>query len=314
MAFKSIQSSFIYKHLNQNDVLTKNIVNLTHKGRLLTIQDLEEAFMVINKNFKFPLKYRVLDAVNDGTLQLRYNSDNRKMPTCMPFFLTKENDRIISVISIDLYGHENKDNKNISIDPKKLYCLLEAAYIAQICFKHSSQLSTRNIIITNGSAIYSNLFTKVLNKKYALNVDKNKMHKVLFLTSKFYMINILGLQDNESVFNYSIKNCLNANPYSIKEVNEQFKAEDYEDLSKFILALSNSNNGLGFKDLTVRSYLESFINMYDASALLSLESFPYFLYNVISVLNGAYINNQYAMEDIVERHGSKLYTEIINLQ
>jgi hypothetical protein len=53
--------------------------------------------------------------------------------------------------------------------------------------------------------------------------------------------------------------------------------------------------------------------MYDASALLALEAFPYFLYNVMSVTNGAYINNQYVLEDIVEHNGAKMYADLINM-
>jgi hypothetical protein len=53
--------------------------------------------------------------------------------------------------------------------------------------------------------------------------------------------------------------------------------------------------------------------MYDHSALLSLEYFPYFLYNVLSVTNGAYINNQYVLEDIIEKHGPKLYADVITV-
>ncbi|WP_171567728.1 hypothetical protein, partial [Brevibacillus sp. MCWH] len=70
---------------------------------------------------------------------------------------------------------------------------------------------------------------------------------------------------------------------------------------------------LKMDDLTVRGYLEKFISMYDASALLALEHFAYFIYNVISVVNGAYINNQYILEDIVEKYGPKLYVEMVNL-
>jgi hypothetical protein len=190
---------------------------------------------------------------------------------------------------------------------------MEAAYLSRLCYYYSKQISNRNVIITNGSAIYSNMFTRVLNKKYALNVDKSKMHKVLFLSSKFYMINLLGLLDNEMTFNYALRNCVNGNPYSLKEVNDSISTDDYKDLSTFIKAITKPEVHLGMNDLTVRNYLEAFIHMYDASALLALESFPYFLYNVLSVTNGAYINNQYVLEDIVDTNGAKMYADLINL-
>jgi len=99
----------------------------------------------------------------------------------------------------------------------------------------------------------------------------------------------------------------------LEETNDLLTLEDYATLETFINALARPALGLKLKDLSVRNYLESFINMYESSALLSLESFPYFLYNVISVTNGAYINNQYVLEDVVGTSGIKLYNDILNL-
>ena len=81
----------------------------------------------------------------------------------------------------------------------------------------------------------------------------------------------------------------------------------------FINTLTSPKLGLNLKGLTVQNYLESFISMYESSALLALEAFPYFIYNVLSVINGGYINNQYIMEDIVGNNGAKLYNAILTL-
>lgn len=313
MGLKSLEKTFIYNHLNRSNGLTQNIAGLLSNGTVMTKENLEEAFMVILKNFKFPLKYKVLEAFNAGEIVLMH-SPNTKLPTCLPFVLTKNSDgKVIAVVSVDIYGAINKENGNVTIDPKKLYCMMESAYLARICYFHDKQLATRSVIISGGSNIYSAMFTRVLNKKYALNIDKTKLHKVLLLSSKFYMINILGLPDNDLVFNYAVKNCPNGNLYSLQETNEILKEKDYETLNDFINALKNPALGLNFKDLTTRNYLESFINMYDSSNLLSLESFPYFMYNILSVTNGAYINNQYILEDMVGNIGAKMYNDIMNL-
>lgn len=313
MGLKSLEKTFIYSHLNKSNGLTNNIAGLLTNGITLTETQLEEPFMIIMKNFKFPLKYKVMEEFKSGKLILKY-ATNTKLPTCLPFILTKNsNGQVVSVVSADIYGSMSKDNDSISIDPKKLYCMMESAYLAKVCFFHDKQLSTRSVILSQGSNIYSSMFTRVLNKKYALNLDKTKLHKVLLLSSKFYLINILGLPDNEIVFNYAIKNCPNGNLYSLQEANELLQLKDFETLETFIKALAKPELGLNFKDLTVRNYLEAFINMYDASNLLSLESFPYFLYNIISVTNGAYINNQYVLEDIVGTNGAKIYNDIMNL-
>lgn len=313
MALKSLETTFIYNHLNRSNGITVNIGALLSSGKVLTKEELEEPFMIINKNFKFPFKYKVLDAFSAGEIQVIY-SNTAKIPTCIPFFLTKDkSNRIIAVVVANIYGTYNEDTKSLKIDPKKLYCMMESAYLAKICYMHSKQISTRAMILSGGSNIYSSMFTRVLNKKYAVNIDKSKMNKLLFLSSKFYLINIMGMADNDVVFNYAIKNCPNGNLYSLKDVNELLQPEDYSSLEKFIQALTRPELGLGLKNLTVRNYLESFINMYEASALLSLESFYYFLYNILSVTNGAYINNQYVLEDIVGNTGVKIYNDLLNM-
>lgn len=314
MAFKMLQDTFIYKNLNRNDIITTNIGKLLHDGTVLTKNNIEEALLIINKNFKFPLKYKILEEFASGDIILIYGGNTTKLPTCMPFFLTKKDNRVVAVVSIDTYGTMNKETNYVNIDAKKLYCLMESAYMAKLCFLYNKQVCNRNVVISHGSSIYCNMFTRILNKKYALNVDKNKLQKVLFLSSKFYMLNMLGLQDNDMVVNYAIKNCINGNSLILKEVNDMLNPADYADFSTFITALNKPELNLNFKDLTTRAYLEAFINTFDGSALMALEAFPYFLYNVFAVVNGAYINNQYVLEDIVDIHGAKIYTDLANLE
>lgn len=313
MAIKGLETSFVYNHLNKSNALSNNISTLITSGQALSYESLEEAFVIIMKNFKYPLKYKVMDDFKAGKIILKY-STNARIPTCLPFFLTKINGEVVAVVSVSTYGIMDKDTGTVKIDPKKLYCIMEGAYLAKLIFFNSSKIPTRPSIITHGSNIYSMMFTRVLNKKYSLNVDKIKYHKILMLSSKFYMLNILGNHDGDSVFNYAIKNCPNGNIYSLKEADSLFDAKYYQNLETFITGLVETKAlGLNLKDLTVRGYLESFINMYDSSNLLSLESFPYFMYNIVSVTNGAYLNNQYILEDIVGISGAKMYTDLIQL-
>ena len=217
------------------------------------------------------------------------------------------------LVDTSIYGTYDEETSSLSIDAKKLYCMMESAYIARVCFLNDKALSTRNVLLSYGSNIYANMFVKVLNRKYSLNIDKSKLHKVTFLASKFFLYNLVGLRNHDLLFNYSIKNCPNGNMYSLKDVDELNNDEDFESLDKFIELLASKRLGLNLKDLTIRNYLESYIHMYYESALMSLESLPYFLYNVISVTNGSYINNQYMLETIVDTMGAKIYNDIINL-
>ena len=313
MAIKTAENTFVYRNLNKGDALSTAIMSVLQHGTPLGKNNLEEAFIIINKNFKYPLKMKVMEAVENGTIRLIYSPPRTRIPTCLPFFLTKDKTgRVVAFVMVDLYGKMDEVSKAVNIDAKKLYTIMESALLAIAFHERHREITRRNIVITSGASIYSNMFTRVLNKKYALNVDKSRLHKVQFLASKFYMLNVLGLEDNEMVFNYAIRNVVNGNVYQLKEVNDQLKIEDYDDLSAFIQALTKPELNLGFKDLTVRGYLESFITMYDPSALFALEVFPYFMLTTMSVVNGAYLNHQYVLEDIVEKHGAKIYNDLLD--
>lgn len=310
MAVKSMEDAFVYKMLNTNNKVSTSIMKILSEGKRLTKTNLEEAFMIINKNFKFPLKQQVLKAFEDGELILMYSPDNVRMPNSIPFFLTRgANGQVVSVVCVDLYGRMNQKG-DVHIDAKKLYTIMEAALIAKKYYL-GNQKYVINRAVIEACNIYANMFVKPLNKKYSLNVDKNKMHKALFLSAKFYLINVLGMKDTDTTTNYALSVCKNGNPILLKEADSNMKPEDYKDVSTFITALTRPELGLGTTDLTVRGYLESFIHMYDGTAILSLELFPYFLYNCNAVTHGAYLNNQYILEDIVEGRGIKLYNAFV---
>lgn len=314
MAFKSLETSFIYNHLNRSNGITNNIASLLQNGLLIDQKLIEEPLMIIMKNFKYPLKYKIKEALDTGRIVLLYN-EKGKLPTSIPFFLTKDgNGQIRAIISIDIYGTLTKERDSLRIDAKKLYCLMESAYMATIIYLYNSRLSNNSSIMTNGSNIYSSMFIRVLNKKYSLNIDKMRYHKVIMLASKFFLINMMGLKDNEITFNYAIKNCPGGNLLSLEEANKISSPEDFENFETFIKLLLKPELGLGLKDLNVRNYLEAFILMYDSSALLSLESFPYFVFTINSVITGAYMNNQYVLDTIIDKSGAKIYTEIANIE
>jgi hypothetical protein len=121
------------------------------------------------------------------------------------------------------------------------------------------------------------------------------------------------LKDSEAVRNYALGNCKDANTISLRELDESFNKKGYEDFASFIIELNKPEIGLNFKDLQVRSFLESYIQMYESTMLLSLESFPYFFYNMIGVTNGSYINNQYVLEDMVGNHAAKIYVDLLRV-
>lgn len=309
---KSVQDTFVYKHINANGIVTNNFMKALQSGTILNRQSLEEALISIDKRIKSPLKNVVMQQFNDGQLVALFCPDDVKIPICLPWFLTKNSaGNTIAIVCVDLYSSIDKETKAVNIDYKKLYTLLESAYLGRQVFMYERGYLSRPGVITNGAVIYANMFCKQLNKKYALNTDFNKQNKLLFLAAKFFLINLLGMKDSEMVNNYALKACKNPNLILLESLSNEFEEVHFQDFRNFLTRIINCEMTKSVvPGLTVRDYLRDFMLTYDTSALLSLEAFPYFLTNVISVVHAAYLNNHYQLDSVVGTNGVKLYTEM----
>lgn len=310
---KSMNDSAVFNYLNHDNRINNTINNILTKGTVLSVKNLEQAFVSM-KLYKYPLKSKVFEFVESGKIAMVYSPNDIKMTPALPFFLQKNSDgHTRAVVIVDIYGKMDQEG-NVTLDPKKLYTVLEAAYLALVYSNDFKVIANRTGVITNGSAIYCNMFARVLNRKYALNTDKIKLHKVQFLASKFFLINVLGNKDSETITNYALRNCVGGNSMILRDVNDIVTEGDYSNLATFINALKKPELHLNFGDaLTVRSYIEQYIMMYDQSALLALELFPYFMLTVNAVNTGAYLNNQLILEDIIEKNGVKLYQDLLSV-
>ena len=115
------------------------------------------------------------------------------------------------------------------------------------------------------------------------------------------------------VQNYALK-ISGLSAIAVKEVDEAFseKPDTFSDLGKFLSRIAETSYLFthGLKDLTVRNYIQGFIDMYGSSAVFALEHFSYFIFNIASAVNGGFLNNQYAFDEVIGRSGEKVYAFI----
>ena len=318
---KSIRDTFLYGMINKNGDLDEILKTMITKGMRVTPDMVPSAYSAITSYFKFPLKNAVLTAVNEGIvipmvyppgITMKY-----KVPTCLPFILTRENGVTKAVAILDNYATFDKESKKVTIDPNKLYCLLETAFIARGLQGSFKSLRHNTHIYTEGTSIFAHMFARVLNRQYALNVDKNAYNKILFLAAKYFMINILQMEsNNDIIFNYASKAAGEISPIITKRLHAEFDVKAYENISTFIQEISNKsyliNNSLSH--LSVRDYIDKFIRMYSNAGLFSLEHFAYFMFNIISTINHAFLNNGYQFDEAIgSKSGEKLYGHLVSV-
>ena len=304
MGLKSTNQSYIFNMLNKNNVINNTVKELL-RAEDVEPSSIEEQLMIINKRYNEPLKREVLRAYDEGKIRLKYSKEI-KLPTAMPFILIKASGGVVAVISLSNYSYKLEKSGDMSIDPKKLYTLMESAYIALKYATNNLRYASASNLLTHGSIMYANMVYSAINKKFNIGMDKKKSELVMYFSAKFFMINVLAknIDAMEIINNTAKKNCKTLSPMVIAEADDEFEIDAYKDISVFMEEVSRVCDIHG---LNVRNFLSTYMQMYGEGTLLGLELFPYFMMNICSAEHGAFMNNQYMFENIIEKDGPKLY-------
>mgnify|MGYP007099474016 CR=1 FL=1 len=304
MGLKSTNQSYIFNMLNKNNAINNTVKELL-RAEDVEPSSIEEQLMIINKRYNEPLKREVLQAYDGGKIRLKYSKEI-KLPTAMPFILIKSSGGVVAVISLSTYSYKLEKSGDMSIDPKKLYTLMESAYIALKYTTNNLRYASASNLLTHGSIMYANMVYSAINKKFNIGMDKKKSELVMYFSAKFFMINVLAknIDSMEIINNTAKKNCKTLSSMVIAEADDEFEINAYTDISVFMEEVSRVCDIHG---LNVRNFLSTYMQMYGEGTLLGLELFPYFMMNICSAEHGAFMNNQYMFENIIEKDGPKLY-------
>lgn len=303
--YKSITSTFLFKNLGGN-VLTGKINDAATKGKRYTEQDLLEQFVYIKNYERSLLKQRVMTEFKEGKIELIY-ADDVQVSKLMPFVLVPSQIGYKAVIFLNPFCNMRSDGL-LNIRGNLLYTLLESAYLSKNFADTYNSVKNDALIRQQGALMYANIFIKPINKMFNTNLDATREGKILYLASKFYLKNVLGVDNEEYIYNVGCKVANRVSPYTLKEIDALVDEEAYTDLGAFIQALGDERLQLGFEGkLQIRNYLFTYISMYGESAPFALESMIYYIFMVNTVRRGAdKLFNQIQLEPIVEKSGEKM--------
>lgn len=305
VGYKPITSTFLFKNLG-GSVLTGKINEAASKGKRYSEQDLLEQFVYIKNYEKSLLKQRVMTEFKEGRIEVLY-ADNVQVSKLMPFVLIPSQMGHKAVVFLNPFCNMRSDGL-LNIRGNLLYTLLESAYLAKNFADNYNAIKNDTLVRQQGALMYANIFIKPINKMFNTNLDSIREGKILFLASKFYLKNVLGIDNDEYIFNVGSKIANRVSPYTLKEADSLVDEEAYQDLGTFIQALGDERLHLGFEGkLQIRNYLFTYISMYGESAPFALESMIYFIFMVNTVRRGAEkVFNQIQLEPIIEKSGEKM--------
>ena len=302
MNYKNIQSTFVFNQLK--DVVLDSIQGSLREGKVLSNVELEEQMMLIKKYINSAIKPKVINDYEQGLIRLIYAPESVKRVSSVPYVMSIIDGRMVANVFVSSFGNMRQDGM-ISLDYRKLYVLMESAYLSKTFLSKYDRYKNTGASIY-GCVTYANMFVKPLNKKFNIHTDRTRENSILFLAAKFYLKNVLGLQNEEMVFNNAMKACKAPNPIILKEIDNLMDEEAFRDLGTFLEALKDEKFNLGLSGLTARGYLELYIGLYGGASVFALEMMPYFIFVGNSAINAMGIVNNYSLEDIMEKGMPKL--------
>ena len=314
--YMPLSNSYEWSILNKGGQATDKVAAAIKSGTQVMPSDMQIVFSKLRNRLKSPLMTKISEAIANGSIQMVYTPETLRIPLYLPFILVGDpgTKKTTGLVFLSICGATHEDDGSYNCDEYKLKASLESCFMALkfVELQNSPKLVAPNIV-RPASKIYSFIIAECINRKHSIKLDPDTFNQVLFIASKFFLKSVMGCtQGEEQIDTYAMYNCTNPNLVAIRRVTDQFEDKDYTNIATVLQKLAQIpelKNRLG--NLTVSNFMESYINIYDASMLLALENFSYFNYNIISVLNSTYVNNYHILKQIVGKYGQSLYAALI---
>lgn len=308
----SIEDSYIYKSFNASNSVIEKLVKYIKTSVALDSSVFEEQYMQMKKASASPLSKNVIEAFDNSNIELLYSKD-AKVGTTLPFIIRKnEKNKIVATIFIASFATVDKDN-NLVIPVKQLYALLESAYIAWQIQVNPTKVQRNVAIMKICSSVYVQMIMRILNKEYALTLDKVLYDKVTYVVTRFFITNIWQYPSADLIESYSSNELKNIGEFDLDMLRMSYTNNQIKDINDLLSFLSTLSPRMA--ELNTRYFIERFINTYHGSSILSIDYLPYVFFVIVNVILGSFLVSQTALNDIIKtsKNINKFYPELAKL-
>ena len=236
------------------------------------------------------------------------------MPRAFKVFVAKDlrgANKDKKVLYIDLTGILTKDGSSYKYrgaDLSIITSYLLAGLNAMVYHKNPGKILNSNSITESGCKCFSSLVYYIIDYM-RLASDPSVKSKVIYLSTKYYQLNILNKEYADSIENRALKladiseqkaNVINMSIESIKE--------PYKDINNFVKALSVA---LRADKFTIDAFVDKWMYHIGVGTQFGLELYPAFANILLYAYIGAYLNHQKTIEKCVGRPMVDFATSII---
>lgn len=315
----SLVDSVLYKSFNNNAELLKIIMGAINDSITIDSSYIQEQLLQIKRTRISPLSEDVIRSFEENEIVLLY-SKNKKIPQMLPFFVTKVSGKIKVFIFVNNYAtitksEVNSEEKFLNITMKDLYVLMEGAYMAYRYTNYPIKVTKSLGLMRVCCNTYVSMIMRILNKEYAVGIEKELYQKVAFSIGTFFLKSIWMSDNSDINFAYAANSCKigseGINKAMLMTIAEEYESRNIQtikDLIEYLKTLSPRFNELNF-----RYFSQCFINLYKAPALFGLECITYFLFTIQTALIGSFIVNTPIITDITKtiKSMNTFYPELV---
>jgi hypothetical protein len=312
MAIKPLSQLFLWEVINptKKEILSQYFTDLNKiKQSKISLDQIKDGLDIIRRRYKYTSTSLLLTNIDNGNIIPIFDKENI-IPVFFPSWLIREDGRVKAVVNLSNYSTLGV-NDYLELENKKLFTLLQSGLIIKEFFDNENKLIMNTNFIKNLTFAYTRMFVRCLDRQYSLTINPSEADKVSYLVAKFFLLNLVGREDNETVKGLAYNTCVNSTPIEIIKRMEDESDINYHNLSTFIETLSNSFSKLNA--LTIRVIVETWTKMYGDFTLMGMESFLYFLVSLFSSVTPASMYNEKLVTTLVGRQAGDCFNEFFRL-
>lgn len=306
----TMEDSLVYKTFNQANGVVDKIVKYLSSGVPLDKSYIEDQYAIIRRGAGIsPLSQKVLEAFNNGDIEIIWNN-TEKVGVAMPFIVRRKSDgKIVSTIFINAFA-TIKDDSILVIPAKQLYGLMEGAYIALKLQTDPVKVMKNAELMMTTASVYTEMMARILNKEYALTLDKVLYDKVCYCIKRFYLECVWEYPNTGLVSNYASSDLKYIQQFDLDALDATYSKMEIKTIANLLEFVKSLSPRMG--DLNLRYYIERFIKTYHGSSILSIDYLPYVFFVITNVVMSTFLVSQTALNDIIKntKNINRFYSEL----
>ena len=302
-----LSASEIFKTSRSTTEIKNTLNSINASKNRIVPEEVRNSIGIIDKRLKVPGKLKVLDDFISGRVNLIFSEE--RIPSYIstfPYVDRMEKSKLkIGVIANRCIGRDRSDITNINT----FYALMQTGYLRRNIMLNFDRYTSNSKLQVTSAVAYSRLASRVMDKLFSINVDKNDSDVISYLFAKFCLIKMMGKADGKMTNSIAGKAAFNGTALTYLEEQEavfkQVNPALYTSIFELFSAIASSHK------VNIRSFISDYARMYGEASLLALDFYPAFLEMLAAVAVNGYLYNDIAVKGTLNALLGEALTQIL---